>query len=215
MARDATETRERLLSTARHLFARDGIYQVPLKRVVQESGQRNASALHYHFGNRDALLQAIIDRTDAEIEAERREMLAAIERTDRLGDMHALVEALVVPFSRPLGTQEGREYLAIVAQLSTTFDLWDVEGAHGPTEAQRTFRHIEACLDGLSPAVRHERVTVFLGLTTEALATRARFVDGGGAPALDDAAFVRNLVDMSVGALGAPATPAPHPEEPS
>ncbi|MFN8026637.1 MAG: helix-turn-helix domain-containing protein [Acidimicrobiia bacterium] len=203
MARDATATRESLLATARRLFARDGIYQVPLKQVVQESGQRNASALHYHFGNRDALLYAIIGRTDAEIEAERAEMLAALEADDRLDDLPALVEALVVPFSRPLGTQEGREFLAIIAQMSSTFDQWDVEAVEVPSQAQRTFRAIEACLPDLAPAVRHERVTVFLGLTTEALARRARLIDAGGTPSLDHDEFVRNLVTMSVGALRA------------
>ena len=41
MARDATDTRERLLMTAQTLFAHDGIYQVPLKRIVEWAGQRN------------------------------------------------------------------------------------------------------------------------------------------------------------------------------
>jgi AcrR family transcriptional regulator len=211
MARDATETRERLLGTARRLFARDGIYQVSLKRVVQESGQRNTSALHYHFGNRDALLYAIIDRADTEIEAERAELLARLEAEDRLDDLPALVEALVLPFSRPLATEEGREFLAIVAQLSSTFDQWDVQAVEVPTQAQRTFRLIERCLPDLPPAVRHERVTVFLGLTTEALARRARLIDAGGTPSLDHDEFVRNLVAMSVGALRASAGPTDHP----
>lgn len=217
MARDATETRERLLGTARRLFARDGIYQVPLKRVVLESGQRNTSALHYHFGNRDALLYAIIGRADAEIEAERAEMLVALEAEGRLDDLPALVEALVLPFSRPLATQEGREFLAIIAQLSSTFDQWDVEAVEVPTQAQRTFRAIERCLTDLPPAVRHERVTVFLGLTTEALARRARLIDSGGTPSLDHDEFVRNLVAMSVGALCAltSSTSAAYSKEPS
>lgn len=206
MARDATATRESLLATARRLFARDGIYQVPLKQVVQESGQRNTSALHYHFGNRDALLYAIIGRADSAIEAERADMLAALDADGRLDDLAALVEALVVPFSRPLATQEGREFLAIIAQMSSTFDRWDVVADEVPTQAQRTFRLIEACLADVPPAVRHERVTVFLGLTTEALARRARHVDRGDSPALAHDEFVRNLVDMSVGALRAPAT---------
>jgi hypothetical protein len=120
-----------------------------------------------------------------------------------------LVEALVLPFSRPLATQEGREFLAIIAQLSSTFDRWDVEADEVPTQAQRTFRLIEACLTDVPPAVRHERVTVFLGLTTEALARRARQVDRGDTPALGHDEFVHNLVDMSVGALRAPAVHLP------
>ena len=72
-----------------------------------------------------------------------------------------------------------------------------------PTGAQQVFLHIEKNLDGLAAAVRHERVTLFLGLVTEALATRARQIESDRPPALDHDAFVRNLVDMAVGALEA------------
>ena len=70
MARDASDTRERLLTTAQQLFAREGIYQVQLKRIVERAGQRNASALHYHFGDRDGLLHEIIVRHDDRIQRE-------------------------------------------------------------------------------------------------------------------------------------------------
>ena len=59
--------------------------------------------------------------------------------------------------------------------------------------------------------MRHERITLFLSLVTEALAgTAARRLDGDRVPALDHDAFVRNLVDMCVGALLAPASPLGH-----
>ena len=209
MARDATDTREVLLRTARRMFASDGIYQVPLKRIIETAGQRNASALHYHFGGRDGLLVAITERHDVAIEQERAGMLERLEASGSLDDVRSLVEALVVPFAHELTTDEGREYLRIVEQLVGLFDLWDVEVATGPTGAQRVFRHIEMELDGLTPAVRHERITLFLSLVTEALATRARRLDSDRAPALDHDEFVGNLVDMCVGALLAPSASQP------
>ena len=139
MARDATDTREVLLRTARRMFASDGIYQVPLKRIIETAGQRNASALHYHFGGRDGLLVAITERHDVAIELERAAMLDRLEAEGRLDDVRSLVEALVVPFAHELTTDEGREYLRIVEQLVGLFDLWDIEVATGPTGAQRVF----------------------------------------------------------------------------
>jgi AcrR family transcriptional regulator len=206
MARDATDTREALLRTAQRMFASDGIYQVPLKRIVEKAGQRNASALHYHFGGRDGLLVAITDRHDSAIEAERAIVLHRLEAEGRTDDIRPLVEALVVPFAHELTTADGREYLRIVEQLVGLFDYWDIEMPQGRTGAQTVFHHIERNLDGLDAPVRHERVTLFLALVTEALAARARRLDSDRPPVLDHDSFVRNLVDMSVGALCAPAT---------
>lgn len=206
MARDATDTRETLLRTAQQMFARDGIYQVPLKRIVERAGQRNASALHYHFGGRDGLLVAITARHDGAIEDERAELLGGLAVTGRLDDRRALVEALVVPFAHRLADRDGREYLRIVEQLVGLFDLWDVDVPGGPTGAQQVLLHIRDGLDQLPQSLRHERVTILLALVSETLAMRARAIEDGGTRLLDHDAFVANLVDMAVGALSAPST---------
>ncbi len=114
----------------------------------------------------------------------------------------------MVPFARCLATEDGREYLRIVSQLSALFDFWDIKLPTGPTETQRMFESMDACLPQLTGPRRHERITTLLGLVSEALAMRARQIDGPhtGGPALDHTEFVVNLVDMSVGALSAPAT---------
>ena len=207
MPRDAAPTRELLLDAGRRLFAELGPFQAPLKQVVEAAGQRNTSALHYHFGGREGLLTAIIDHHNATIEDERRLLLDRIEAERHVDDLRALVEAVVVPFSRMLRDDEGRQFLAVVAQLVDLFDRWDVESERTPTQALRAFRHIEAALDrSLTPELRHERVTRFLELVTEALGARARLLARGRRPRLATAPFVANLVDMAVGALAAPTT---------
>jgi AcrR family transcriptional regulator len=207
MPRDAAPTRELLLDAGRRLFAELGPFQAPLKQVVEAAGQRNTSALHYHFGGREGLLTAIIDHHNATIEDERRVLLDRIEAEGRAGDLRALVEAVVIPFSRMLRDDEGRQFLAVVAQLVDLFDRWDIESERTPTQALRAFRHIEAALDrSLTPELRHERVTRFLELVTEALGARARLLARGRRPRLATAPFVANLVDMAVGALAAPTT---------
>ena len=207
MPRDAAPTRELLLDAGRRLFAELGPFQAPLKQVVEAAGQRNTSALHYHFGGREGLLTAIIDHHNAIIEDERRLLLDRIEAERRLDDLRALVEAVVIPFSRMLRDDEGRQFLAVVAQLVDLFDRWDIESERTPAQALRAFRHIEAALDrSLTPELRHERVTRFLELVSEALGARARLLARGRRPRLATAPFVTNLVDMAVGALAAPTT---------
>src|SRR5205085_1882241 len=51
MARPVT-TRDKLVDAAARLFAERGIDNVSINEIVRAAGQRNASAVHYHFGNR-------------------------------------------------------------------------------------------------------------------------------------------------------------------
>ena len=161
MPRPSTDTRGLLLRTGQHLFAQDGVFAVSLTTILQQAGQRNTSALHYHFGGRQGLLDAIIERHDESIEAERRDFLADLEQRGLDKDLRSLVAALVVPFSRKLLDTDGREFLRIIAQLSHLFDAWDHPGS--PEQARRVFLAIEDGLVLLPPEVRHLRVTTFDG----------------------------------------------------
>jgi AcrR family transcriptional regulator len=55
------DTKERLLAAGEKLFARDGVHRVTVRELNEVAGQRNASALHYHFGSREGLLRAIVE----------------------------------------------------------------------------------------------------------------------------------------------------------
>ena len=92
----ATAPRTSSCRAALHLIARQGL-DVPLRDINELAGQRNASALHYHFGGRPELLHAIVDRyrlSDAEH--------AAIEEELRSGphDIREVVEGLVAAAAR-------------------------------------------------------------------------------------------------------------------
>jgi AcrR family transcriptional regulator len=206
---NAADTRERLLESAQTLFAREGVYRVPLRRIVEHAGQRNASALHYYFGGRDGLLREIIRRHDKRVRAERRQFLEEIDASGEQPDLRRLVEAFVVPVSSELLTEGGRDYLRIVSQLSMLFDYWDVSLPRGPTETQQMFHAMEEELSEFAPSVRHLRIATLLGLVTDALAARARRLDrelAAAPPLLDHDMFVSNLMDMALGAFSAPST---------
>ena len=199
MPRDAADTRERLVFAGRQLFASSGVYATSLKAVVEAAGQRNTSALHYHFGNRQGLLAAIIELHNPGIEAARKQMLDAAQHPTAL---RQLVAAVVLPQATLLGAPDGRAFLSIISQLSDLFDRWEDGGT--PEQAMRSFTAISELLPvGLHPDVRHERVTRFLELVSQALGSRAREIDAGRTSALDHDVWVANLVDMAVGALSA------------
>jgi AcrR family transcriptional regulator len=204
LPRDATETRERLLGEARRLFATRGVSQTTSREIVEAAGQRNVSALTYHFGSRDGVLHAILMRFDDVLDAERGELLARIGTDAPTRD---LVAALLVPYARPLATVEGRQYLQIVSQLGESFPQWRDAARTGPY-LRRILGILERRPADLRPAVRRERVVAAITLMTATMAERARLVSEHRRGRLDDADFLANLADMIVGVLEAAPGPA-------
>jgi AcrR family transcriptional regulator len=119
--RDATATKAVLLREAERLFARRGLYQVTVREILQAAGQRNVSAINYHFGSRDGVLNEILVRHGDPTDRARGELLA---RCGRDADTSDLIAALVLPYAAHLATPSGRDYLRIVAQLSAVFSTW-------------------------------------------------------------------------------------------
>ena len=213
MARDATDTRETLLRTAQQMFARDGIHQVPLKRIVETAGQRNASALHYHFGGRDGLLVAITERHDGAIENERAELLSAARRGGEARRSACARRSARRSRSRTSSPRPTGASTCASSSSSSGSSTSGTSTSPGvPPARSRCCCTSRAASDDLPPPVRHERVTILLALVSETLAMRARALEDGPEPALDHDAFVANLVDMAVGALSARGLrDEPHP----
>lgn len=92
--RDASN-RERILRSAEHLFAERGIEAVSLRAVMAAAGT-NVAAVHYHFGSKSALVEALISGRSAEISARRSVLLDALESAARITPRQ-LADAFVVP----------------------------------------------------------------------------------------------------------------------
>ena len=206
MGRDATQTREQLLRAGEHLFARHGIDGVRVREINQLARQRNSSALHYHFGSRDGLLEAILDLHRAPIEAQRAMMLDALDAHPETIDVRAVVETIIVPFAAELATESGRDYLRILPQVSPRRSLpaGKLPDTFGPDGIRRSLRFAHRCLPHLDPIHREDRLANVIDFMTYAVSHRAHDIEMGAPLRLPEEQFIGNLVDMSVGALRAP-----------
>ena len=111
-------TRERLMREARRLFANEGFNAVSLRRVVQAAGASNASALHYHFGSRQALVAAVVDDLALWLQPRWQAGLAAL----RPGETRPVVEALFDPILALLQRPEhGSATIRFIARLGWDF----------------------------------------------------------------------------------------------
>ena len=207
MPRDATETRARLIAEAERLFAEQGIWRVRVQDIVTAAGQKNSSALSYHFGSRSGVLDAILREHGEPIDQDRGEVWATLD------DDHtpALIEALIQPLTWRLSTASGRCYLRIVAQLSAEFSRWDFDPTHVPANLNAILRLLRDQAAVSDKHQRDERVLGMIQLMTASLAERARRIEAGDPLATQNDVYAANLVDMLTGIIEVPARTAAAP----
>lgn len=199
MARDATQTRARLIRAGEQRFARDGIQGAKLSDIVRDAGQRNDSAVGYHFGSRQGLLTAIVAKHMAVMEDQR--VLPAPN-----AGLHAVVHAIVEPTAALLASEDGRDFLRITAQLAD----WSGVGTAHPndvlsgTAIGAQLSQLHALLEPrLGTTTARERGALLVTFLTAALAERARSREAGHRQRLGHDRFVSHLVDVLAGALAA------------
>jgi len=202
-------TQERLLQVAERLFAQHGIDAVSLNRIRTEAGARNSSALHYHFGSKEALIEAILAYRMQGINARRLQLLAEVVRGDREREVRGVVRALVIPFAEQLeGSPGERHYVRFVAQVYSNPDLSIAVLLHNQNASglRQAVGLLHDILDHLPPAIIDQRIDLVQSLGIHALADRERAVNAGHAERvrLPLDVFVGTLIDASVGALLAP-----------
>jgi AcrR family transcriptional regulator len=113
----STRSKDALLDAAERLIAERG-FDVPLRDIAQAAGQRNNSAVNYHFRSRQDLLDAVVARRLLPMELERERMLGELDPDDA-GDVHALMRVLVLPLLRLESTHYARFLQAVGPRLRT------------------------------------------------------------------------------------------------
>lgn len=194
----ALDTRTRLLRAAAHLFARKGIDGVRNHEIHALAGQRNESAIHYHFGSRWKIVEAVLQENE-------REALALLPPLEQVSSPKAIVEFLVQRLAMGLDTPHGRDWLRIVSELMTRFPYED--GNLGDTASQQlalVVDRLSRLMPSVPEALVERRATAMVRFMTTQMADRARAIDDDRAGGLDDAEFLEELCAMSLGILQPP-----------
>jgi AcrR family transcriptional regulator len=111
------DTRSALLTAAERLFADGGIDGPSLREITRAAGQRNTSALQYHFGDRDGLLRAVLEHHLRSVDTNRSALLDQLDLTGG-GDERGLAAALVLPLVSKLDDDGGGpEYLQVAGEV--------------------------------------------------------------------------------------------------
>ncbi len=186
-------TREKLIDTARQLFAERGVEHVSLREIARAAEQGNVSALQYHFGDREGLLRSVLEPYHQEVDARRNALLDHLEAGD--ANLRDYAGALVRPPAALLADPGGREFLRIFGQLLNHPSPQALKGGDGKS-LERWRKALERFIPEEALAL-HRRFTA-IQLTHVELGRRAEL------RRRDHALFTSHLVDLAAAILAAP-----------
>jgi AcrR family transcriptional regulator len=143
-----TATVDALLDAAEAEFADAGIETSSLRKIMRTAGA-DPGAIHYHFGGRQALADAVLRRILAPVNERRLELL---ERATAQGPppLPALIEALIRPdieMAHQLHARSaGRARLIAAVYLHPSEFVENIVSAHFAPVADRFRPHLEAAV---------------------------------------------------------------------
>lgn len=195
------DTRERLISAAERLFAEYGVGAVSLRAVMQEAGA-NVASVHYHFGSKPALVDAVVRTRIDQVTEGREAVLADITSPDPRALAHAFIQPVVDVID-----DGGRDWVRVVGQLLAAND--PALAPISDTFFSRNTRFVDLLgrLDPPpSPAAIGFRLSQAMTLTLQVLGNidRTRSLLSGDGPDWPEDEVRRQLLDVVTAVLTGP-----------
>ncbi len=115
-----SNTKTRILDGAEQLFAREGFHNTSLRALTSLAGV-NLASVNYHFGSKESLLQAVIERRLLPLNNIRQDnienILTAAEKNSSLPDAEALLRAFIEPTLEFRNSSSGaRDFISLIGR---------------------------------------------------------------------------------------------------
>jgi AcrR family transcriptional regulator len=120
-------TRLAIIEKAESLFADQGVDAVSLRQIGTATGARNTAVVAYHFGDKEALIEAILAQRLPKFEKRRAELAGEFAGCEP--DMAAVLRALWLPLFEQRNAQGKRSYAAFLASLGRSQWGWVWSGS--------------------------------------------------------------------------------------
>ena len=118
----ATATKMRLLDVSARLFAESGFDSVSL-RLITENAEANLAAVNYHFGSKEELITAVVEKLVGPVNQRRLALLRKIN-LDISGACESIVEAFIDPVIQAAsrGDEEDQRYCKLMSRCIASRD---------------------------------------------------------------------------------------------
>jgi AcrR family transcriptional regulator len=200
-------TRQRLLKAAERLFSKRGIDAVSI-RDITDAAKANSASIHYHFGSKSGLIEALLARWAGELVARRARMLDKIEAQQEVR-LRDVVEVLVWPMVDLGGARRGGGgYVGFLAAVMNHPEYIPLMNELYEPDISRTLALLEQVTPKLTSDVRMLRWAIAKDTVNRAVSTATSPVHlwlRHYAPHASDSLGER-LVDFLTGAFEAEST---------
>jgi len=142
-----------ILDTAEELFSTQGFDATSIRAVTREAGM-NPAAVHYHFGTKQDLLRALLERRIGPVNDQRRVLLDHVLR-DGKADLEGVLDAYLRPVLRHASAATGA-LNAVLFALPEDARKALVDDLFGPVH-RRFHTALRDALPGLTAAEVEER----------------------------------------------------------
>lgn len=208
--KDETGTRDRVLDVAEKLFAERGLNAVSIRDITREA-EANLGAINYHFGTKEGLIVAVLERRMVPLEAQRLNALDAVEASATNGqpELEAVLEAIFRPAVEQAmdAKQGGATFSKILARL-----LVEPNPAVDKvirSQFEPMIRRFDAALMRAMPNLTHQdvfwRMHLLIGAMHHSLLMLDREPPPGVPPLnLDAETYVKRFVAFAAASFRAP-----------
>jgi AcrR family transcriptional regulator len=211
-SRKLAPAKEQLLKAAERLFATKGLGAVSAREIILAAGQKNHSALSYHFGSFDAVLEAILNFRMHPLNERRQHILDTVKQDQGEQNLRCLVEVIVLPFAEELLRPKDQSYyLVLLSQLMSQGE-WETYFTAHPQRSSALIETGELILSlltkSIDEAIAIERLHL-LGLHVIHSVTEWGSMNKRGELKLDQQSLswrIENLIDYLTAALSAQCT---------
>lgn len=108
--------RDRLLAVAERLFLESGYDKVSVRAINTAAGM-NPAAVHYHFGSKDALVAALLERRMAPVWQDRLTELVEREQQGWTPTVDELVDVVLTPLAELTADPIGKLHVQLLARF--------------------------------------------------------------------------------------------------
>jgi AcrR family transcriptional regulator len=200
------DTKEKILDSAQRLIGGQGYAATSVRHIISEAGV-NLAAIHYHFGSKEDLLAALIERKAAGVNEVRLKLLDRAEAEAGLGPLcvRKVLEAWFLPMAE--AADGDPSFVLLMGRLMAEGMLQTIVQKHFRIPAERITAALRRALPELPDEEFRWRMHFMFGAMAYTMCGRNE-ITGVGGDARDFSGRIDRLITFLIAGFQAPVSSA-------